>query len=100
MAILVKLVGAQEASALEVREAERRFVQALEGALGDADIVASVYRAYLQLRSVYGENPDLQGLTSAESTIYEQWQGAQSLALVAALGPHRYLDEPQFELAV
>jgi hypothetical protein len=98
MTIRIMMVGAQDATEAQQRDAVRRFTQALEDALGSPELVAAVYGAYVQLRGVYGETPHLESLTDAERTIYEQWQGAETSALAAALGPHRYLEEPQFEI--
>ena len=100
MTICVVMVGAEEASEAQRNAAVQRFVQALEDALGGPEVVAPVYGAYVQLRAIYGETPDLERLTDAERLIFEQWQGAETAALVAALGPHRYLEEPQFEISL
>jgi hypothetical protein len=99
MALKVTMVGAEGASAQQKQEAVERYVAALENALGGPDLVALVYSAYVRLRAVYGETPVLESLTDAERLIYEQWQGAETMALAAALGPHRYLEEPQFEIS-
>lgn len=98
MVFQVSMVGAEGASAQQTRDAVARYVAALEDALGSSELVAPVYGAYVHLRALHGETPDLEALTDAERMIYEQWQGAETLALAAALGPHRYLDEPQFEI--
>ena len=100
MTICVAIVGADAASEAERYVAIQRFVKALEEMLGGPELVAPVYRAYVQLRAIYGETPDLERLTDAERLIFEQWQGAEMAALVAALGPHRYLEEPQFEISL
>lgn len=100
MTICVAMVGADGASDAEQRSAVQRFVQTLEEALGGSELVAPVYGAYVQLRAIYGETPDMEQLSDAERMIFEQWQGAETAALVAALGPHRYLDEPQFEISL
>ena len=100
MTIHVLMVGADEASQAQRNAAVQRFMQALEEALGGPELVAPVYGAYVQLRAVYGETPDLARLTDAECMIFEQWQSAETAALVAALGPHRYLEEPQFEISL
>ncbi len=100
MTIGVVMVGAQDASQAQQMDAVRRFKQALEDALGDPALLRPVYGAYVQLRAIYGETPDLERLTDAEQLIYEQWQGAESAAVVAALGPHRYLEEPRFEISL
>ncbi len=100
MTIRVVMVGAEEASKAQRDAAVQRFTQALEEALGGPDWVAPVYSAYVQLRALYGETPDLERLTDAERMIFEQWQGGETAALAAALGPHRYLEEPQFEISL
>ena len=100
MTICVVMVGAEEASEAQRDAAVQRFVLALEETLGGAELVAPVYAAYVQLRAVYGETPDPERLTDAERMIFEQWQGAEAAAVVAALGPHRYLEEPQFEISL
>ncbi|OYT94071.1 MAG: hypothetical protein CFE43_01695 [Burkholderiales bacterium PBB3] len=99
MTIRIAMVGAHDATELQQRDAVQRFRLALEDALGGPELVAAVYGAYVQLRAVYGETPHLESLTDAERMIFEQWQGAETAALVAALGPHRYLEEPQFEIS-
>ena len=96
MSYRVQLYACEEATALQRQQAEQRFCQALQAHLGDAELVAPVYRAYLRLVSTYGEQPDLEALTPAEREIFTQWQEAESAALTAALGPHRYLDDAQF----
>ncbi|WP_317204306.1 hypothetical protein [Janthinobacterium sp.] len=100
MTICVVMVGAEEASKVQKDAAVQRFVAALQEALGGPELVAPVYRAYMQLRAVYGETPDLEKLTDAQRMIFEQWQVAETAAVVAALGPHRYLEEPQFEISL
>jgi hypothetical protein len=37
-------------------------------------------------------------LSDAEREVVEQWQAAESAAMTAALGPHRYLDDAWFEI--
>lgn len=100
MAIRIQMVGAHDASAQQQREAMARYTSALEDALGGTAMVPLVYGAYVQLRAVYGETPQLESLTDAERMIFEQWQQAETQALVAALGPHRYLEEPQFDISL
>lgn len=90
--------GGQAVSPLQRREAEQRFRQALEEALGDAALVAPIYRAYLRIVAVYGEAPAPDVLSDAEREILEQWQAAESAAVTAAFGPNRYMDQPRFEI--
>jgi hypothetical protein len=100
MTIRVVMVGAEEASQAQRNAAVQRFMQALEEALGAPELVAPVYGAYVQMRAIYGETPVLERLTDAERMLFEQWQSAETAALVAALAPHRYLEEPQFEISL
>ena len=87
-----------EAGARERQLAERRFCQALETALGDADLVAPVYRQYQRLIQTYGDDPDPLQLSDAERELMQGWQSAEAAALSAALGPHRYMGDAQFEI--
>lgn len=96
MSYRVKLYAFEDASDAERRSAERRFCQALEAELGDASLVAPVYRAYLRLVAAYGEQPDLEAFTADERDIFTAWQAAESAALTAALGPHRYMGDAEF----
>jgi hypothetical protein len=89
-----------ETSAQQRRQAEQRFVCALEAELGDAALVVPIYQQYLRLLQQYGDSPDLAALTDAEREVMQAWQGAESAALSAALGPHRYMDDAQFEIVL
>jgi len=82
------------------REAEQRFRRALEGTLGDASLVAPVYRAYQRIAATYGEQPDLDALTDAERAIFEQWQAAETAAVAAAFGSHRYMGDAMYEIGI
>ena len=87
-----------QASPEQRRQAEQRFVRALETELGDAALVLPIYHQYLRLVQQYGDLPDLAALTDAERAVMQAWQAAESAALIAALGPHRYMDDAQFEI--
>jgi hypothetical protein len=87
-----------EASAQQCMQAEQRFARALEAELGDAALVLPVYQQYQRLFRQYGHLPDLAALTDAEREVMQAWQGAESAALIAALGPHRHMDDPQFDI--
>ncbi|RYF40579.1 MAG: hypothetical protein EOO25_12230 [Comamonadaceae bacterium] len=89
-----------DATDLQRREAEQRFRSALEDTLGDAALVAPVYRAYQRIAATYGEQPDLEALTDAERAIFEQWQAAENAAVAAAFGPNRYMGDAMYELDV
>lgn len=81
-----------------LRAAERRFRAALDDALGDACLVAPVYAAYKRLVAIYGETPAQDALSADELEIFIQWQAAESAAMTAALGPHRYMGDAQFDI--
>lgn len=98
MSYTLTLRTSEEASDTERREAEQRFRRALDAALGDASLVAPTYTAYLQIVGTYGDAPDLDALTSAEREVFDQWQAAESAAMTAAFGPHRYMDDAWFDI--
>jgi hypothetical protein len=100
MSYTLKLYDFEEASAQDRRAAEQRFRAALEATLGDAALVAPVYSMYLKLLSIYGESPPEDALTGAEREVFDQWQAAESAAVTAAFGPHRYMGDAQFEIGV
>jgi hypothetical protein len=91
---------ADGASDTERREAEQRFRTALEDTLGDASLVVPVYAAYLRIVATYGETPNLDALTDAERAIFEQWQAAETAAVAAAFGPHRYMGDAMYEIRI
>lgn len=96
MSFRVKLYAFEDASDSERRSAERRFGQTLQAQLGDASLVVPVYRAYQRLVAIHGEQPHADALTAEELEIITQWQAAESAALSAALGPHRYMGDAEF----
>lgn len=100
MSYTLTLATFEEASETQRREAEQRFRGALDAALGSATLVVPTYTAYLQIVGTYGDAPDLEVLTSAEREVLAQWQAAESAAMTAAFGPHRYLDEARFEIGL
>ena len=99
MFYLLKLYDADGASELQHREAEQRFRQALDHTLGDASLVGPVYTAYLRIVGAYGETPDPDSLSDAERAIFDQWQAAETAAVAAAFGPHRYMGDAMYEIA-
>lgn len=82
------------------REAEQRFRHALEQTLGDAELVAPVYRAYQRIVATYGETPGPDSLSDAERAVFEQWQAAETAAVAAAFGPNRYMGDAMYEIKV
>ncbi|MEZ7848549.1 MAG: hypothetical protein ACI9LD_000286 [Polaromonas sp.] len=98
MSYSVRLFAYEEVSEFEKRAAEQRFCTALNDALGDASLVLPVYSMYRKLLAVYGESPSADVLSTEELEIFNQWQAAESAALTAALGPHRYMGEAEFDI--
>jgi hypothetical protein len=82
----------------ERREAEARFKGALEAELGDAALVAPVYRAYLAIVAAHGDDPSPDSLTDAERAIFDQWRAAETAAVAAAFGPNRYMGDAMYEI--
>src|SRR4051794_36029667 len=80
------------------REAERRFWGTLGNTVCDADLVVPVYQAYLRIVAMHGDAPDLQTLTDAERAIFDQWQAAETAAVAAAFGAHRYMGDAMYEI--
>ena len=98
MSYSVRLFAYEDVSEIEKRAAEKRFCTALNDALGDASLVLPVYSMYRKLVAVYGESPSPDVLSTEELEIFNQWQAAESAALTAALGPHRYMGEAEFDI--
>ena len=92
------LYDADGVSDSQRREAEQRFRKVLEEALGDASLVAPVYAAYLRIIATYGETPAPDALTDAERSIFDQWQAAETAAVAAVFGPHRYMGDAMYEI--
>ena len=86
------------ASDSQRREAERLFRKVLEETLGDASLVAPVYAAYLRIIAAHGETPAPDALTDAERSIFDQWQAAETAAVAAVFGPHRYMGDAMYEI--
>ena len=89
-----------DVSPQERRAAEARFRKVLEEALGDADLVAPVYAAYLRIIGTYGEAPEPDTLTDAEQAIFDQWREAETAAVAAAFGPNRYMGDAMYEIRI
>ncbi|MFC5520112.1 hypothetical protein [Polaromonas jejuensis] len=98
MSYSLKLYAFEDASDRERRDAEQRFRKALDETLGDASLVAPVYTAYRRIVATYGDAPAPDTLTDAEQQVFDQWQAAESAAITAAFGPHRYMGDAQFEI--
>lgn len=98
MSYTITLYDFEDATDQDRRAAEQRFRNALETTLGDASLVAPVYTAYLKILATHGDTPAPDVLTQAERDVFDQWQAAESAAVTAAFGPHRYMGDAQFEI--
>jgi hypothetical protein len=94
----LRLYAYEDASEGELQAAEQRFRTALEATLGHESLVLPVYTAYMRLLATYGEAPGEDVLSPEELEIFSQWQAAELAAMTAALGPHRYMGDAQFEI--
>src|SRR5204863_111993 len=72
--------------------------KALDEALGDEGMVLPVYTAYRRIVAAQGETPDLDSLTDAERVLFEQWHEAETAAVAAAFGTHRYMGDAMYEI--
>ena len=100
MSYSVKILDSDDTPEAQRRDAEQRFRQALEETLGDAELVAPVYGAYLRIVAEYGEQPSPEVMTDAERAIFEQWQAAETAAVAAAFGTHRYMGDAMYEIRI
>jgi hypothetical protein len=100
MTYTLTLFDADGVTDTQRHDAEQRFRHALENTLGDAGLVAPVYTAYLKIVATYGETPPPDALTDAERAIFDQWQAAETAAVAATFGPHRYMGDAMYEINV
>ena len=98
MTYSLRLYDADGASPAQHREAKQRFRNALEQSLGDASLVAPVYQVYLRIVGSHGDAPDLESLSEAERAVFEQWQAAETAAVAAAFGSHRYMGDAMYDI--
>ena len=100
MQYTVRIFHSEDVSDTERASAAQRFRTALEDSLGDASLVAPVYRAYLRLLQIHGEQPRPWDLAPAEQLLAEQWEAAELAATQAAFGTERYMGDADFELQI
>lgn len=98
MSYLLKIFSADDVTATERGQAEKRFRNALESALGDAALVLPCYQLYRKLFQEYGDHPRPWPITPAEQLLAEQWEAAELAATQAAFGVNRYLGDADFEI--
>ena len=96
----VRIFHSEDVSDTERASAAQRFRNALEASLGDASLVAPVYRAYLRLLHIHGGQTRPWDLTPAEQMLAEQWEAAELAATQAAFGVERYMGDAHFELEI
>ena len=100
MTYSVRIYTGEDTSVEQKDLAAKRFCAALEASLGDASLVAPMYQMYQRLVVTFGEVPDVEVMNEAEREVFESWQQAETAAVQAAFGEHRYLDEGGYELSV
>ncbi|MES2954044.1 MAG: hypothetical protein V4711_01245, partial [Pseudomonadota bacterium] len=72
----VRIFHSEDVSPAEREAAAQRFRAALEASLGDASLVAPVYRAWLRLLQAHGEDARPWDLSPAEQVLADQWEAA------------------------
>lgn len=96
----VRIFHSEEVSEAEREQAAQRFRAALDASLGDASLVAPVYRAYLRLLQIHGDQARPWDLDSSEQLLADQWEAAELAATQAAFGAERYMGDAHFELEI
>ena len=100
MSYTVRIFAAEDIDDVQREQAVQRFKVALETSLGDAALVAPVYRIWLKLHQSYGDHPRPWPISDAEQLLADQWEGAELAATQAAFGVNRYMGDAHFELDV
>jgi hypothetical protein len=98
MSYQLKLNTYEDVSPAQEAAAQKRYRQALESVLGDAQLVWPVYKAFQKIVLTYGEEPDPDLLTEPEWLLFQSWQEAERAATIAAFGENRYMGEARFEI--
>ena len=93
-----RLFDAEGQTTARRQEAEARFKDVLDDALGDSAIVWPVHQAYLRIAAQHGDPPDLAALTDEERAVAEAWLTAEKAALDAVFGPLRSMGDGMYEL--
>jgi len=100
MTYTLRIFHTDDVSDAERDAAAQRFRAALEASLGDASLVAPVYRAWLRLLHTHGEQARPWDLSPAEQLLADQWAAAELAATRAAFGTERYMGDAHFELEI
>lgn len=99
MTYTLKLYVPDDTTPAQKEAADRIFREALEGALGGADLVWPMFFTYRGIVQQYGEVPDEDDLNAEQRLVFEAWQQAEAAALEAVWGPFRNLDEGGYEIS-
>lgn len=99
MSYRVKIFQADAAPA-ELREAAGRFRQALDDSLGDAALVVPVFQACQRILATHGESADQDSLSEGEWLVLSQWRAAETAAVAAAFGSHRYMGDAMYQIEI
>ena len=99
MAYTLKIFTAEDVSSTERANAEHRFRNALDNALGSEDLVLPVYQTYLRLLQAYGDQERPWPITTEEQLLADQWEAAELAATQAAFGAERYMGDAEFEIS-
>ena len=100
MSYSVKIFASEDVSQLERERAAQRFCHALEASLGNASLVAPVYRVWLRLHRQHGEHQRPWPISPEEQLLADQWEAAELAATRAAFGENRYMGDAHFELVI
>lgn len=100
MSYTVRIFTSEDIDETHREQAVQRFKAALEDSLGDAGLVAPVYRIWLKLSQAYGDHPRPWPISDAEQLLADQWEAAELAATQAAFGVNRYMGDAYFELDI
>ncbi len=100
MSYTVRIFTTEDVGDEERQQAVQRFKAALEESLGDAALVAPVYRVWLKLYQAHGDHARPWPVSDAEQLLADQWEAAELAATQAAFGVNRYMGDAHFELDV
>ncbi|MDO9403078.1 MAG: hypothetical protein Q7T87_03505 [Polaromonas sp.] len=100
MPYTIKIFASEDVPQAERLQAAERFRAALETELGDAALVAPVYRAYLRLYQVWSDHERPWPVTPEEQLLAGQWEAAELAATQAAFGENRYMGDAHYEIVV
>lgn len=95
----LKLYVPDDTTPAQREAAHRLFREALEGALGGAELVWPMFVTHRSIVQQYGEAPDGDDLNTEQRLVFDAWQQAEADAMAAVFGPYRNLDEGGYEIS-